>query len=203
MKSQKFKESNAERDKKQLLESLTNKGTYTEISIMYRKFVQHYGKKTCFLLSPKMSAKIKEDRIKMIRKFIEITVNLTIPFEIYMEAQFESLMDWIKKVNPELGYVPFASMITDKAIDRYKRYLKLFMSSPGYQPVYEKFKDVPLLKYKSKPKLKRKKQQRGKEPIKFVKIKPPENVALFVRKKLEKAKKMALEKRYPKLKIKI
>lgn len=117
-----FDKVDTEVEKKKLLDELLNERTYIQIAILYQQLVLSYGKKRIWFLSPNQSTKIKETKTNQIIKLIKIVVDLGVMPEVYMRAQFESLIGWIRKVNPKLGYVPFTSMLTDKAIERFNKW---------------------------------------------------------------------------------
>lgn len=128
-----FKEIDKKAGKQILLQSLMNESSFIQIALQYQSFVQKYANKQIWFLSPRQSTKVRENKIQQIKKLIGITVDLGIAPEIYMRAQFEQLMGWIKKTRPNgLTYLPFSWMLTEKAITRFETFSKRIENS--YHP---------------------------------------------------------------------
>jgi len=124
-----FEPIDEEATKKQILKALDSESTYLNVAIVYEELVYAFAGKRIWFLPPKASEAIKEKKMKQLRMFVEIAVEVGVPFEVYMKAQFEQLVPYLKKVNPKMPYPAFSYLLTEKAVDRFFEYRKRMKDS--------------------------------------------------------------------------
>lgn len=125
-----FREIDKKEEKQKLLQSYMNERSFNLIAMRYQELVRKYTKRETWFLSPRQSTKVRENKIRQIKKLIEIVVELGVAPEIFMRAQFEQLMGWIKDTKPAgFSYLPFGWMLTEKAIKRFETFSKRMENS--------------------------------------------------------------------------
>ena len=118
----------ADRDDEQAItEVLESEEACKRVAMVYGKYVFDWSGRKFFLLTNRMGSEIREKRLSQIRKLIRIAADIGVSPEIYIKAQFEQQMPWLK--TKSLKYVPFANLISQKAITRFKEYKERIDSS--------------------------------------------------------------------------
>jgi len=90
------------------------------IAAIYSDYVFLYSKQQISFLTKRMNAKTRDKKLAQLKKLLNIAMDLGVSPEIYIKAQFEQQMGWLRKKG--FTYVPFANLIADKAIERFKEY---------------------------------------------------------------------------------
>jgi hypothetical protein len=90
------------------------------IALIYSQYVHKYSGRGAFFITSKMSEEKKEKRFAQLRKLIQIAADLGVPEEVYIKAQFEQQMKWLEPRG--LKYVPFANLITERAVEEFEKY---------------------------------------------------------------------------------
>jgi len=72
-----------------------------------------------FFLSERMALVKREKRIRQIKKLILIISDLGVTADIYISVLFDELLPFLKEIRG-LDHVPFANLISEKAIKRFK-----------------------------------------------------------------------------------
>jgi hypothetical protein len=103
-------------------ELIDNETTYRFVAEIYSGFVRTASGIEFFRFLPIdiTSANYKK-KIEQVRKLLFICLRLSASPEIFIKAQFEMLMPYLKQTNTP--YVPFHVMLTDKAVQRYNKYI--------------------------------------------------------------------------------
>lgn len=90
------------------------------IALIYSQYVHKYSGRGAFFITSKMDEKKREKRFAQLRKLIQIAADLGVPEEVYIKAQFEQQMKWLEPRG--LKYVPFANLITERAVGEFEKY---------------------------------------------------------------------------------
>ena len=100
-------------EQKRLVDELCTEETYYFIARVYGELCAQYGYPNYRLIpwSNHTSPAYKK-RINEIRKLIEVTVELGVPFLVYMRAQFEQQLPFLKRYG--LEYVPLRRMTSER-----------------------------------------------------------------------------------------
>jgi len=109
-------------EQERLVEELCIPETYYFIARVYSDLCLQYGAGPYCLLPWKNTDSDKyQKRIEQIKKLISITVALGVPFSVYMRAQFEQQLPFLKS-RFGLKHVPLKSMISERGKESYKHY---------------------------------------------------------------------------------
>jgi len=113
-----FKILDEEEERVKLLKTLMTDDTYRFIACLYEEKVREYiGGFYQYLPRKNTGTKKYRKRIEQIQKFIIIAVNLGVPFDVYLRAQFEQQMPFFSTF---MRYVPFVNLTTEKAIQHFE-----------------------------------------------------------------------------------
>jgi len=115
-----FKKLDRDAEQKATISIIESEEACRQVAIIYSQYVFHWSKRQAFFLTPRMGTDKREKRLSQIRKLIHIAADLGVPVEIYIKAQFEQQMVWLKRKG--LNYVPFANLISQRAVEEFKRY---------------------------------------------------------------------------------
>jgi len=115
-----FKKLDRNAEQKATAPIIENEEACRQVAIVYSQYVNKWSGRQAFFLTPRMSTEKREKRLSQIRRLIRIVADLGVPVEIYIKAQFEQQMVWLKKKG--LNYVPFANLISQRAVEEFERY---------------------------------------------------------------------------------
>lgn len=101
-------------------EALHTTHTYRQVADLYNKFVLEFTEQQVCFLTHWMKDATLHKKYDMIEKFVDIAIDLNVPFEVYMKVQFEILVPFFKRVDPKMLYPRFWHLTSDKAIERFK-----------------------------------------------------------------------------------
>lgn len=116
-----FEKSDLNVEKEALKDMLTHdERTLWLVNGMYIDIATKYYGRSVYLMHKKMKPDTLEKYKKQIKSLIAICVDLALPFETYMKAQFELLERWRKTYGRK--YVPFNMMTSETARRRMDGY---------------------------------------------------------------------------------
>jgi len=139
-----FKKLDSEEEYKATVAHLESEEACRRVASLYGQYVHKWSRRDAFFLSKRLTEAKKQKRLAQIRKLIRIVADLGIPMEVYIKAQFEEQMPFLR--TRKLTYVPFANLISQRAIDRFKQYKKRIDSSYGTETRREEFYSTDTLK---------------------------------------------------------
>ena len=109
-------------EQERLVEELCTEETYYFIARVYSDLCLEYGAGIYRILPWKnVNSDVYRKRIEQIKKLISITVALGVPFAVYMRAQFEQQLPFLKS-RFGLNHVPLRNMISERGKESYKHY---------------------------------------------------------------------------------
>ena len=101
-------------------ELLHNTQVYRQVAELYEKFVLEFSNKHVWFLTHRMKDDTLREKYKQCEKFVDIAVELNVPFDVYMKVQFEILTPFLKR---QKLYPRFVHLISPKAIERFKSHV--------------------------------------------------------------------------------
>ncbi len=108
-------------EQKRLVDELCTEETYYFIARTYSELCAQFGYVNYRLLPwQNHNSPAYKKRITEIKKLIEITVELGVPFLVYMRAQFEQQLPFLKRYG--LKYVPLRHMTSERGRVSYQHY---------------------------------------------------------------------------------
>ncbi len=127
-------------------ESLHTTHVYKQIAELFEKFVLEFSHKRIWFLNHRMKDDTLRKKYAECEKFVDIAVELNIPFEVYMKVQFEILTPFLKKQNLSPR---FCHLISPKAVERFKEHapkLKERYTGTQWMDVYTKSSFIDIRK---------------------------------------------------------
>lgn len=108
-------------EQKRLVDELCTEETYYFIARVYSEICAQFGRANYRLLPWKnKDTTAYKKRIAEIKKLIEITVEIGVPFAVYIRAQFEQQLPFLKRFG--LKNVPLRNMISERGKTSYQYY---------------------------------------------------------------------------------
>lgn len=139
-----FKKLDREEERKATIDRLESEEACRRVASLYGQYVHKWSGRDAFFLSNRLAEAKKQKRLGQIRQLIRIVADLGIPTEVYIKAQFEEQMPFLR--TKRLKYVPFANLISQRAIERFKQYKKRIDSSYSEETKREEFYSTETLK---------------------------------------------------------
>lgn len=99
-------------------DELYSESTYRQIGQLYREALVRHTKKDRWFLAPQISEIERKKRYRQIKKFIDICLEIGVPYDIAMDHQVRILTKFIKEKNVPVKYPLFAMLISDNARKR-------------------------------------------------------------------------------------
>jgi len=130
-----------EEDEKKIVSILEDEKTCKQVAMIYSRYVYTYSGKKIWLLTSRMKESTKQRQLEKIRKLIRIAAKLGVSEEMYIRAQFEQQMVWLRKRG--LNYVPFVNLISDKAVKWFEQYCERIRKSYGIQEADRRLQSIP------------------------------------------------------------
>lgn len=115
-----FKHLIKEEERKALTSNIESEEACKRVASLYSRYVNKYSGRNSFFLTNRLSKPVREKRLEQIRKLIRIANDLGVPVEVYIKAQFEEQMVFLRTRG--LRHVPFANLISDNAVRRFDKY---------------------------------------------------------------------------------
>lgn len=115
-----FKKLDRDEERKAFLADIESEEACRRVASLYSRYVFKWSRRQAYFLTPNMKKEKREKHLKQLKQFIRITLDLGVVHEVYMKAQFEEQMPFLQTRG--LQYVPFANLISQKAIERFKKY---------------------------------------------------------------------------------
>jgi len=113
-----FSKINREEESKHVEADLYGESSCKRVASIYSRFAEKWSGHNVYFLTPRMGEAKRGKRIEQIKKLITIVSDLGVPTEVYIETQFDEQMPFLKTRG--LLAVPFANLISVKAIKRFK-----------------------------------------------------------------------------------
>ena len=104
-------------------ESLHTTQVYKQIAELYEKFVLEFGGKRIWFLTNRMKDDTLREKYKQCEKFVDIAVELNVPFDVYMKVQFEILTPFFKQTTMRSPYPRFYHLLSPKAVERFREHV--------------------------------------------------------------------------------
>lgn len=115
-----FKKLDRSEERKAFAVELESEEACRRVASLYSRYVYKWSKRQAYFLTPNMKKEKREKHLRQLKQFIRITSDLGVVHEVYMKAQFEEQMAFLQTRG--LQYVPFANLISQKAVERFKKY---------------------------------------------------------------------------------
>ena len=113
-----FSKIDREEESKHVEADLYSEQACKRVASIYSRFAEKWSGHDVYFLTSRMGRTKREKRIEQIKKLITIVSDLGVPVEVYIETQFDEQMPFLKTRG--LTAVPFANLISVKAIKRFK-----------------------------------------------------------------------------------
>jgi len=113
-----FSKIDREEESKHVEADLYSEQACKRVASIYSRFAEKWSGHDVYFLTSRMGRTKREKRIEQIKKLITIVSDLGVPTEVYIETQFDEQMSFLKTRG--LTAVPFANLISVKAIKRFK-----------------------------------------------------------------------------------
>jgi len=99
-------------------DELYSESTYKQIGQLYREALIRHTKKDRWFLAPQISEAERKKRYEQIKKFIDICLEVEIPYDVAMDHQVRILTKFIKEKNLPMKYPLFNMLISENARKR-------------------------------------------------------------------------------------
>lgn len=99
-------------------EELYSESTFRHIGILYEEAVQRHCKRKVWFISPQLGEDKKEKRFEQIRKFVDLCLEIGLPFDVAMDNQVRVLVKFIREKGMSMKYPPFAMLVSENAKKR-------------------------------------------------------------------------------------